>query len=48
MQKSNEYVEIDLSRILKALWHRAWIILVAVALFGGTAFSYAAFIISPQ
>lgn len=44
----NEYMEIDLFHLLKALWHRAWAIVLGIALFGGTAFVYANFFIQPR
>lgn len=42
----NEMV-IDLVQLAKALWRRAWAILLAMVVFGGAAFSYAYFIITP-
>lgn len=45
-QQDNEMV-IDLVQLAKALWRRAWAILLAMVVFGGAAFSYAYFIITP-
>ena len=42
----NEMV-IDLVQLAKALWRRAWAILLAMVVFGGAAFSYAYFLITP-
>ena len=42
----NEMV-IDLVQLAKALWRRAWAIVLAMVVFGGAAFSYAYFIITP-
>lgn len=44
---NNNYIEIDLLRLVGALWHRAWAILLTMALFGGAAFSYANFLATP-
>lgn len=46
-QRENDEVEIDLIELAKALWHRAWAVVLAVALFGGIAFSCAAFLVTP-
>ena len=42
----NEMV-IDLVQLAKALWRRAWAILLAMVIFGAAAFSYAYFLITP-
>ena len=42
-----DYLEIDLMRILHALWHRAWAIVLAVAVLGGVFYWYAAFMVRP-
>ena len=44
---NNEEMVIDLVQLAKALWRRAWAILLAMVVFGGAAFSYAYFIITP-
>ena len=36
-----EYLEIDLLKILTALWRRVWAIVLAALIFGGAAFAYA-------
>lgn len=47
MDKKENVMEIDLLRLAKALWHRAWAIILAMVLFGAAAFSYAYFLITP-
>lgn len=39
--------EIDLLKLGKALWHRAWLIVLAMVIGGALAFSYAYFMITP-
>ena len=46
-QQNVEEDTIDLLRLIKALWHRAWAIILSAILFGGVAFGYAAFLITP-
>lgn len=46
--QDNDYIEIDLLRLVKALWRRAWAIVLAMLIFGGAAFSYAYFLITPM
>ena len=46
-ETNSNYLEIDLLRLLKALWHRAWAIALAMLLFGGAAFAYSAFLVKP-
>lgn len=47
MDEQNEELEVDLIQLLQALWHRAWVIVLA-AVFGAAAlFSYARFFITP-
>lgn len=43
----DEYVEIDLLRLAKALWRRAWAIVLTMVLFGGAGFACAYFIVTP-
>lgn len=45
--QENEYMQIDLMRFAKALWHRAWAIVLAVLLFGSAGFYYAYTRITP-
>ncbi len=47
-QNNEEYYTIDIMHILKALWHRAWAIILAAILAGGIGFSIASFVIAPQ
>ncbi len=45
--RKEEYIEIDLLRLGKAMWHRAWAIVLAMLLCGSALFSYAYFLITP-
>lgn len=45
--RKEEYMEIDLLRLLRALWHRAWAIVLAMLLCGAAAFSYTYFLVTP-
>ena len=45
---NKEYIEVDLFQLLKAFWHRAWVIVLAMLLCGAGAFSWAAFLAAPQ
>lgn len=47
MEDKNFEDEIDLLKLLKVLWHRAWAIVLAAVICGGAAFSYARFLITP-
>lgn len=47
MQQDNEYIRIDLSKIFNGLVRRVWIIILAMILCGGIAFSYASFLVTP-
>lgn len=42
-----EYIEIDIMRLLRALWRRAWAIVLSVAILGGVFFWYASYMIKP-
>ena len=46
-EKKNEEMVIDLVDLAKALWHRAWAIVLAMVVFGAGAFAYARFLITP-
>lgn len=46
-QRRKEYVEIDLIEIAKSLCRRGWAVILAMVLFAGAAFSYAAFFVTP-
>lgn len=39
--------EIDILKLLGAIWHRAWIVVVAAVVCGAAAFSYATFFVTP-
>lgn len=43
-----EYLEIDPLQLLKALWHRAWIVVLSAILVGAIMFWYASFLIAPK
>ncbi len=43
-----DYLEIDPLQLLKALWHRAWIIVLSAVLVGAIMFWYASFLIAPK
>lgn len=45
--QENEYMQIDLMRLARALWHRAWAIVLAVLVFGSAGFYYAYTQITP-
>lgn len=40
--------EIDLLRLIKLLWSKAWLIVISMILFGAIMFSYAMFFITPM
>ncbi|MBE6763276.1 MAG: hypothetical protein E7553_02820 [Ruminococcaceae bacterium] len=44
-EKDKEYLEIDPIQLLKALWKRLWIILLAMIVCGGSMFWYTKFIV---
>lgn len=43
-----EYIVIDFLHIVKSVWHRVWIIILAALLTGVVGFSYARFCITPK
>lgn len=47
VNEKKETVELDLRRLLHALWHRAWLILLVGVLCGSMAFGYAWFFMKP-
>ena len=47
-KSSRDYYVIDIMHVLKALWMRAWIIVMAGIIAAGVGFSIAAFLITPQ
>ncbi len=48
MNKSTEYYELDVLQLMRALWQKMLAIIVAAALCGGAAFTYAAYFITPM
>lgn len=48
MDNQKDEIEIDLLKLIKALWHRAWAIILAALLCAIAAFSFAAFKITPM
>lgn len=47
MAEENDYIEIDLVRLLSALWRHFWIILLSMVIFGAAGFGYANYLITP-
>jgi len=45
---ARETYSIDLLQLLKALWHRAWVIVLAAVLAGAIGFSVATFAVAPK
>jgi len=45
---NEEYIEIDLIRLLKRMWHWAWAIVLVMIACGAVAFSLAYFVITPK
>lgn len=45
--KNDDVIEIDLLRILRALWRRAWAIVLAAIICGGAFFAYTKFMVTP-
>lgn len=48
MNDNREVMEIDLKRLVRILWRRAWAIVLVAVLMAALAFSYAWFLITPQ
>lgn len=48
MENQNDEIEIDLLKLAKALWHRAWVIALAAVICAGAGFFQAAFRITPM
>lgn len=46
-KQEKDYIEVDLFRLIGAMWHRAWAIVLAMLLCGALGFSYASFCITP-
>lgn len=47
-QQDQEYIEIDLLRLVQALWRRAWAIVLAAVLLGGAGFALAFWVLPPE
>ena len=47
VEGAEEYQEIDLLKLLRAFWHRAWLIVLAAIVCAGIGFGYARFFITP-
>jgi len=47
MNHENEYISIDLLKLVEGMIHRIWVIITAMVLCGIIAFSWAAFLITP-
>jgi len=48
MNNTNEEMEIDLLRLVQALWRKAWAIILAAVMFGGCFFAGTALLIKPK
>lgn len=48
MNNDNEYIKIDLSKVLGGLIRRAWIIILCMILCGAALFSYATYLVTPM
>lgn len=46
--RSEEVFEIDLLRMIRVLWQRAWILILAILAAGAAAFSCARFLVTPK
>ena len=45
--RNDEEMEIDLLKLARALWRRAWAIMLAAVIFGGAALTYTAIFVTP-
>lgn len=45
--RNDEEMEIDLLKLARALWRRAWAIMLAAVIFGGAALAYTAIFVTP-
>lgn len=45
--QKEDYIEIDLLRLMKALWRRVWVIMLAMLVCGAAAFLYTDFFVTP-
>lgn len=48
MMKEQEKIEIDVLQLVKVLWKRKWIIVLAALVAGLVSFAYSSFVIKPQ
>lgn len=48
MNNQSDFIEIDVLHLLNVIWHKIWIVVIAAALCGAIAFSYASFFITPK
>lgn len=46
--KEQEKIEIDVLQLVKVLWKRKWIIVLAALVAGVVSFAYSSFVIKPQ
>lgn len=47
-KKGEEEYSIDIIRLLRNLWHRAWVIVLATVIAGGAAFVWSSYMIAPR
>ncbi|MCR5783026.1 MAG: hypothetical protein K6G90_09875 [Clostridia bacterium] len=47
-EQNSKFYEIDILQILAAIWHRAWIVVLAAIIGAGAGFSIAEFVITPK
>jgi len=47
MQNNNEYITIDVMKIVNGIVRRIWLVLIAMILCGGLLFAYASFLVTP-
>lgn len=47
MRKKEDYMEVDLAKLMRALWRKAWAIILAAVIFGSAAFSYTRYLVTP-
>lgn len=45
---SGDFLEIDILQLLRALWRRIWVIILAALIAGGAAFAYGNFMVTPM
>lgn len=45
--KDDDIIEIDFVRLARALWQRAWVLVLAMLIAGAAGFSYAKFMVTP-